>query len=100
MRSLLSNCAPTINALLPIVSTSVLDLSSVGFGLLSCAFGFGALLAALSVGNIQAKLGFERMLLVADGGVQNVHKDIVSVEEIFRLQDMEGTRANERRYLR
>jgi phosphoenolpyruvate phosphomutase len=38
--------------------------------------------------------------IIADGGVQNVHKDIVSVEEIFRLQNMKGTRANERRYLR
>ncbi|MQX58185.1 MFS transporter [Sinorhizobium meliloti] len=60
--------ASATNALLPIVSTSVLDLSSVGFGLLSCAFGFGALLAALSLGTIQAKLGFERTLFVSSGG--------------------------------
>lgn len=38
--------------------------------------------------------------IIADGGVQNVHKDIVSVEEIFRLQNMAETKANERRFLR
>ncbi|MQW42419.1 isocitrate lyase/phosphoenolpyruvate mutase family protein [Sinorhizobium meliloti] len=38
--------------------------------------------------------------IIADGGVQNVHRDIVTVEEIFRLQDMSTTKANEHRYLR
>lgn len=38
--------------------------------------------------------------IVADGGVQNVHKDIVQVEEIFRLQGMEKTKADEKRFLR
>jgi phosphoenolpyruvate phosphomutase len=38
--------------------------------------------------------------IVADGGVQNVHRDIVPVEEIFRLQGMEAVTANERLYLR
>ncbi|WP_192243860.1 isocitrate lyase/phosphoenolpyruvate mutase family protein [Mesorhizobium silamurunense] len=37
--------------------------------------------------------------IVAEGGVQNVHKDIVSVEEIFRLQGMERTEADEKRFL-
>jgi phosphoenolpyruvate phosphomutase len=38
--------------------------------------------------------------IVADGGVQNVHRDILSVEEIFRLQDMEKTKDAEKRFLR
>ncbi|WEX07200.1 isocitrate lyase/phosphoenolpyruvate mutase family protein [Chelativorans sp. AA-79] len=38
--------------------------------------------------------------IVTDGGVQNVHKDIVSVEEIFRLQKMDQVKANEKRFLR
>lgn len=38
--------------------------------------------------------------IVADRGVQNIHKDIVPVEEIFRLQGMEETKANEERFLR
>ena len=38
--------------------------------------------------------------IVADGGVQNVHKDIVSVDEIFRLQGMDATKASEKRFLR
>jgi len=38
--------------------------------------------------------------IIADGGVQNVHKDIVPVEEIFRLQDMDKTKAQESRFLR
>ncbi|WP_461511791.1 isocitrate lyase/phosphoenolpyruvate mutase family protein [Rhizobium mongolense] len=38
--------------------------------------------------------------IIANGGVQNVYKDIVTVEEIFRLQDMATTKANEHRYLR
>lgn len=38
--------------------------------------------------------------IIADGGVQNVHKDIVPVEEIFRLQKMERVKADENRFLR
>lgn len=38
--------------------------------------------------------------IVADGGVQNVHKDIVPVEEIFRLQGMDLVKAQESRFLR
>jgi phosphoenolpyruvate phosphomutase len=38
--------------------------------------------------------------IIADGGVQNVHKDIVSVEEIFRLQKMDKVKADEKRFLR
>ncbi|AJC23383.1 isocitrate lyase/phosphoenolpyruvate mutase family protein [Pandoraea pulmonicola] len=38
--------------------------------------------------------------IVADGGVQNVHRDIVPVEEIFRLQGMEQIQSLEARYLR
>jgi len=35
-----------------------------------------------------------------DGGIQTVDKEIVSVEEIFRLQRMELVKANEKRFLR
>ncbi|MGY4158009.1 phosphoenolpyruvate phosphomutase [Bradyrhizobium sp. USDA 4461] len=38
--------------------------------------------------------------IIADGGVQNVHKDILPVEEIFRLQKMHEIRAAEARFLR
>ncbi|MGZ9724359.1 isocitrate lyase/phosphoenolpyruvate mutase family protein [Rhizobium miluonense] len=38
--------------------------------------------------------------IIADGGVQNVHKDIVPVEEIFRLQKMDRVKADENRFLR
>ncbi|NEV01153.1 isocitrate lyase/phosphoenolpyruvate mutase family protein [Bradyrhizobium uaiense] len=38
--------------------------------------------------------------IIADGGVQNVHKDIVAVDEIFRLQKMRELRAAEARFLR
>jgi phosphoenolpyruvate phosphomutase len=38
--------------------------------------------------------------ILKDGGIQNVDKRIVSVEEIFRLQDMEQVKINEKRYLR
>lgn len=38
--------------------------------------------------------------IIADGGVQNVHKDILPVEEIFRLQQMEKAKAAEARFLR
>jgi phosphoenolpyruvate phosphomutase len=36
----------------------------------------------------------------SDGGIHNVHKDIVSVEEIFRLQRMDRVKADEKRFLR
>jgi phosphoenolpyruvate phosphomutase len=36
----------------------------------------------------------------SDGGIHNVHKDIVSVEEIFRLQGMDQVKADEKRFLR
>jgi phosphonopyruvate hydrolase len=35
-----------------------------------------------------------------DGGIHNVHNDVVSVEEIFRLQDMDQVKENEKRFLR
>jgi phosphoenolpyruvate phosphomutase len=38
--------------------------------------------------------------ILKDGGIQNVDKEIVSVEEIFRLQDMDQVKINEKRYLR
>lgn len=38
--------------------------------------------------------------IVADGGVQNVHKTIVPVEEVFRLQGMAKTKTDERRFLK
>jgi len=38
--------------------------------------------------------------IIADGGVQNVHKDIVSVEEVFRLQGMDAVKDDEKRFLR
>ncbi|OCK60061.1 phosphoenolpyruvate phosphomutase [Bradyrhizobium sp. LMTR 3] len=38
--------------------------------------------------------------IMADGGVQNVHKDILPVEEIFRLQKMDEVKAAEARFLR
>lgn len=38
--------------------------------------------------------------IIADGGVQNVHKDIVNIEEIFRLQKMEQVKDNEKRFLK
>lgn len=38
--------------------------------------------------------------IVVDGGVQNVHKDIVPVEEIFRLQGMDIIKDQEARFLR
>ncbi|WP_292333179.1 isocitrate lyase/phosphoenolpyruvate mutase family protein [Mesorhizobium sp.] len=38
--------------------------------------------------------------IITDGGVQNIHKDIVDVEEIFRLQKMERVKADEKRFLR
>lgn len=36
----------------------------------------------------------------ADGGIHNVHKDLVSVEEIFRLQKMDRVKTDEQRFLR
>jgi len=41
---------------------------------------------------------FER--IVRDGGVHNVHRDIVPVDEIFRLQGMAQVKARESRFLR
>jgi phosphoenolpyruvate phosphomutase len=38
--------------------------------------------------------------IIADGGVQNVRKDIVPVEEIFRLQKMDQVKTDEKRFLR
>lgn len=38
--------------------------------------------------------------ILKDGGIQNVDKQIVSVEEIFRLQDMDRVKIDEKRYLR
>jgi phosphoenolpyruvate phosphomutase len=38
--------------------------------------------------------------ILADGGIQNVNKEIVSVEEIFRLQRMDQVKADEKKYLR
>lgn len=37
--------------------------------------------------------------IIADGGVQNVHKDILPVEEIFRLQRMDEIKSAESRFL-
>lgn len=38
--------------------------------------------------------------IIADGGIQNVNDDIVSVCEIFRLQKMDEVKENENRFLR
>ncbi len=38
--------------------------------------------------------------IIADGGVQNAHKEILPVEEIFRLQKMHEVRVAEARFLR
>lgn len=38
--------------------------------------------------------------IIADGGVQNVYRDIVPVDEIFRLQNMDEVKAAEARFLR
>jgi len=38
--------------------------------------------------------------MLKDGGIQNINKNIVSVEEIFRLQGMDQVKINEKRYLR
>jgi len=35
-----------------------------------------------------------------DGGIHNVHADLVSVEEIFRLQGMEAMKADEKKFLK
>jgi phosphoenolpyruvate phosphomutase len=35
-----------------------------------------------------------------DGGIRNAHAQVVPVEEIFRLQDMEGVKAAEKKFLR
>ncbi len=38
--------------------------------------------------------------IIADGGIQNVNKEIVPVSEIFRLQKMNDVKTNEERFLR
>jgi phosphoenolpyruvate phosphomutase len=38
--------------------------------------------------------------ILAEGGIQAVNKEIVSVEEIFRLQRMDQVKADEKKYLR
>ncbi|MHC2440285.1 isocitrate lyase/phosphoenolpyruvate mutase family protein [Bradyrhizobium sp. USDA 4451] len=38
--------------------------------------------------------------IIVDGGVQNVHKDILPVDEIFRLQKTHEVKATEARFLR
>jgi phosphoenolpyruvate phosphomutase len=38
--------------------------------------------------------------IIADGGIHQVDKEIVSVAEIFRLQKMDEVKANEKRFLR
>jgi phosphoenolpyruvate phosphomutase len=38
--------------------------------------------------------------ILKDGGIHNVNKNIVSVEEIFRLQGMDRVKADEKRFLR
>lgn len=38
--------------------------------------------------------------IIADGGIQNIDRDIVPVAEIFRLQNMDAVKANEERFLR
>lgn len=37
--------------------------------------------------------------ILADRGIHNVNRDIVSVEEVFRLQDMDQVKVNEKRFL-
>jgi phosphoenolpyruvate phosphomutase len=38
--------------------------------------------------------------IIKNGGIQKVNEEIVSVEEIFRLQRMDRVKAHERAYLR
>jgi phosphoenolpyruvate phosphomutase len=38
--------------------------------------------------------------IIAEGGVHNVHRDIVGVEEIFHLQGMDRVKQEEKRFLR
>jgi phosphoenolpyruvate phosphomutase len=38
--------------------------------------------------------------ILRDGGIHNVNREIVPVEEIFRLQDMERMKADEKKFLR
>ncbi|MFA1624912.1 isocitrate lyase/phosphoenolpyruvate mutase family protein [Rhizobium mongolense] len=38
--------------------------------------------------------------IIADGGVQNVHRDILPVEDIFRLQGMDRTKSDEAKFLK
>ena len=41
-----------------------------------------------------------KVLIRRDGGIRNVDREIVSVEEIFRLQRMDAIKADEGRFLR
>jgi len=56
--------------------------------------------ATLSAQGLSTALKDSFRHIIADGGVQNVHKHIVAVEEIFRLQRMEEIKAAETRFLR
>lgn len=38
--------------------------------------------------------------IIADGGVQNVHRDLLPVEDVFQIQGMEKVHSDEQRYLR
>ena len=38
--------------------------------------------------------------VIADGGIHRIDRELVPVSEIFRLQDMEEARADEKRFLR
>ncbi len=38
--------------------------------------------------------------IIADGGIEKVNNEIVSVEEIFRLQNMADVKKKEARFLR
>lgn len=38
--------------------------------------------------------------IIADGGVQNVYKDILLVDEIFRIQNMHEVKVADARFLR
>ncbi|HEV2507893.1 MAG TPA: phosphonopyruvate hydrolase [Mesorhizobium sp.] len=38
--------------------------------------------------------------VIADGGVQQVHRDLLPVEDVFQLQGMESIRTDEQRFLR
>jgi phosphoenolpyruvate phosphomutase len=38
--------------------------------------------------------------IIADGGIQNVDRELVPVAEIFRLQGMDEVKSNEEKFLR